>query len=44
MQKYFGAKEGYITNYKSVFQKALSGYALDVFSEARIRYVSCLDY
>ena len=43
-QDYFGAEKDYITEYKWVFQKALSGNALDVFNEARNKYVFCLDH
>ena len=38
LQDYFGANGNYIDDYKSVFQKALSGDALDVFNKARIKY------
>ena len=44
LQDYFGAKKTYITDYKSVFQKALNGKALDVFNEARSKCALCLDY
>ena len=34
----------YITDYESVFQRALSGDALDIFNEARSKYVFSSDY
>ena len=44
LQEYFGASEKYITDYKSVWQRALGGDALDIFNEARSKYVFSSDY
>ncbi len=44
LQEDFGANDKYITKYTSVFQKALIGNALDIFSKARSMYVFCFDY
>ncbi len=43
LQESFGARQDYIESYSSTFEQALNGEALDIFRDARRKYVFCLD-